>query len=138
MATPFLNLERRSVNPKRMSKAGKITLGILTFVPYLLMGIYLITMTFFLHDAPTVQYRAIPFPLMTDVVWMLFILLIAGILSFGLLVYYIVHAINNPELGTQEKISWVLFMVIISGVTCPLYWYSRIWKAHDTLYMAAS
>ena len=121
-----------------MSKAGKISLGILTFLPYLLMGVYFTTMTFFLHDTPSVQYGAIPFPLMTNVVWMLFILLVAGLISFGLLVFYIVHAVNNPELGTQEKVSWVLFMVIISGVTCPLYWYSRIWKAHDTLYMAAS
>ena len=121
-----------------MSKAGKITLGILTFLPYLLLGIYFITMTFVLKDSTPVQYGRIPFPLMTNVVWMLFILLLAGLLSFGLLMYYIVHAINNPELGSQEKISWVLFMVIISGVTCPLYWYSRIWKTHDTLYMAAS
>jgi len=121
-----------------MSKAGKITLGTLTFLPYLLLGIYFFSMTFILNDSVPVQYGRIPFPLMTNVVWMLFILLLAGLLSFGLLVYYFVHLYNNPELGKQEKLSWGIFMLLLSGIACPLYWYSRIWKTHDTLYMAAS
>jgi hypothetical protein len=121
-----------------MSKAGKITLGILTFLPYLLLGIYFVTMTFFIKDVQPVRYGQIAFPLMTNVIWLLFMVILAGILAFGLLVWYIVHAFHNSELNSQEKFTWMILMALASFVICPLYWYSRIWKTHDTLYMAAS
>jgi hypothetical protein len=121
-----------------MSKAGKISLGVFTFLPYLLLGIYFVTMPFFIKDIHPVQYGHIPFPLMTDVIWMLFILILAGVFAFGLLVWYIIHAFHNTELNTQERYTWISLMILVSFVICPLYWYSRIWKTHDTLYMAAS
>jgi hypothetical protein len=121
-----------------MSRNGKIMLGILTLMPYLLIGTYLFTMTFFIHDFTPVQYGKIPFPLMTNVVWLLFILIIAGLLCFGLLVYYIVHVHDNQELGQNEKTTWVVCMLLLSGIACPLYWYNRIWKTHDMLSMATS
>ena len=121
-----------------MSRAGKTTLGIMTSLPYVLLGIYLVTMTFFVRETSHVQYGSLTIPVMPDVLWMLFVLLLAGLLAFGLLVWYMVHAFQNPDLNRQERISWMVLMAIASFVICPLYFYSRIWKTHDTLYMAAS
>ena len=121
-----------------MSKAGKITLGIMTFLPYVLLGIYFVTMTFFVQETSHLQYGRLTIPVMTDVVWMLFILILAGLLAFGLLVWYIIHAFHNPDLGQQERATWIILMALVSFIICPLYFYSRIWKTHDTLYMAAS
>ena len=121
-----------------MSKASKNTLGILTFLPYALLAVYFFSMTFLLKDAVPQQFGKIPFPLMTDVVWMLFILLLAGLLGFGLLIYYIVHVVNNTHMDRNEKMIWVILMILLSGVFCPVYWYMKILKTHDTLTMSAT
>jgi asparagine N-glycosylation enzyme membrane subunit Stt3 len=106
-------------------------LGIFTFLPFVLLLTYLFSIAFLVKDAILHQDDSMPFPILADVFFMVIVALIMGLLSLGLLFYYIIHAINNTHLETNEKLIWVLVFVFASIAGFPLYWYMRIWKGPD-------
>jgi hypothetical protein len=114
-----------------MTRGNKITLGIFTFLPFVLLLVYLFSIAFLVKDAILHQDEGMPFPILADVFFMVIVALVLGLLSLGLLFYYILHAVNNTYIETNEKLLWVLVFVIASVVGFPLYWYMRIWKGPD-------
>lgn len=56
------------------------------------------------------------------------LLMIAGLSTLGLLIYYIIHVVNNIVIDSNEKIIWILIFIFISMVGFPVYWYLRIWN----------
>jgi hypothetical protein len=121
-----------------MSKASRIWLGIFTFLPVLLLFIYLFSFAFIIRDAIKYGDEDMPFPILPEVFWMIIIALTLGLLSFGLLVYYIIHVINNKKIDSNEKVLWVLIFLVGNVVSFPIYWYMRVWKEPESLTMSAT
>lgn len=121
-----------------MTKGHKIILGIFTFLPFVLLVLYFGTIVLLVRDALVFRDEDMPFPIVGDVLWLVIMALMAGLLSFGLMVYYIIHAINNPQMDNNEKIVWVLLFVLVNVVSFPIYWYMKIWKRHEIVTMSAT
>lgn len=116
-----------------MTKSRKLLLGLLTLLPIVLLVIYLasfISMFFSLfshgNDEEYVQHM-----MFTNFAWIMALALLMTLVALGLLVYYIVHAINNERLVGNERIVWILLFIFLGIVGMPVYWYMRIWKADD-------
>jgi len=121
-----------------MTKGHKNILGIFTFLPVVMMLVYFAAIVLLIRDALVFKDEDMPFPILGDVLWLVLLALLMGLLSFGLMVYYIIHAINNPQIDNNEKIIWVLLFVLASLVSFPIYWYMRIFKRHEIVTMSAT
>jgi hypothetical protein len=51
-----------------------------------------------------------------------------GILSIGLLIFFIMHLIRNKAMDSTERIIWILVFLFAGIVGYPIYWYMRVWK----------
>ena len=56
-------------------------------------------------------------------------IILLAMCSLGLLVYFIIHSINNKAIDSTERIIWVLIFIFAGMIGFPVYWYMRIWKA---------
>lgn len=119
-----------------MNKSKKIWLGILAFLPLLLSAIMLIYM--FTAFLPTVfeldhGHGEIP-PALFFSRFMPFMLLcvLLGILQVAVMIYFIIHALNNQRVKSEERIIWVLVFIFTSGIGFPVYWGLRIWPEEKT------
>jgi drug/metabolite transporter (DMT)-like permease len=121
-----------------MTKGHKNILGIFTFLPAVLTLVYFAAIILLIRDALVFKDEDMPFPILGDVLWLVILALLMGLLSFGLMFYYIIHAINNPQIDTNEKIIWVLLFILASVVSFPFYWYMRIYKRHEIVTMSAT
>jgi hypothetical protein len=121
-----------------MTRASRIWLGIFTFLPIVLLFVYLFLIVFLVRDAIRYGDEDMPFPILPEVLWMIILALSGGLLSFGLLVYYIIHAINNKKIDSNERILWILIFLVGNIIAFPIYWFMRIWKDPESLSMAAN
>ena len=80
-----------------MSTSSKIWLGILTFLPLLLFIVYLtLFFTLFLgiiHEIDQSHHDEFPIQFIRDIFIVFIPLIVAGIISLIITIYYIVHAI---------------------------------------------
>jgi len=53
-----------------------------------------------------------------------YILLILCALS--LLIFYIVHVVNNKSIESGERIMWILLFIFMGGIACPIYFFVRL------------
>jgi hypothetical protein len=111
-----------------MSRGSKLFIGILSFLPIILLAI-LFLMTIWMiptfmewdHD-PTPQEMIGAFgPLFIVGFGM-------GILSIGLLVFFIMHLVRHKGMDSTERIIWILVFLFAGIIGYPIYWYMRIWK----------
>ncbi len=110
-----------------MSRTQKILLGILTCLPFIFFAIYL---TLFLNlFFENIWYRHAQ---LEDFFFRMFPALIfialMAITKIGLMIYYIIHAVNNPKLDGTERVVWILIFLFVGLLGFPTYWYMRIWK----------
>jgi hypothetical protein len=110
-----------------MSKNTKILVGILTILPFIsfIFGIWLsISMiTQFDHSDSAPDTAAL-----RGLASFAIILGFAILLSIGLLIFYIVHAVNNKSLTSEERLMWILLFVFISTIAFMIYWVLKIWQ----------
>ena len=113
-----------------MSKNNKILLGILTFLPVL--GLFL-SIAFMISAFKTIANEGAPDAVMLSGSLQSAVMIIAffAILSLGLLIYYIIHAINNKALSSDERVVWILLFVFISQIAVIIYWIMKIWNVKE-------
>lgn len=117
-----------------MNRTSKVLLGILSILPLVLLVAYFISFFFFFTSMIAEAGQHAPgdnnFPLhMLGNFGMLFLIIgLMALLNLGLLVYYIIHAVNNKTIESAERIIWVLIFVFAGMIGFPIYWYMRIWK----------
>lgn len=114
-----------------MSQGTKITLGILSFLPFILLLILLSMVFGFVFgivgevsahgepDGAMIASNVFPIVLLASV---------SGILSFGLAIYYIVHVMSLKGLDSTVQIVWVLVLLFTSPIGSVIYWYMNIWN----------
>ena len=57
--------------------------------------------------------------------------ILTGVLSLGLLVFFIIHMINNKKLDSTERLVWILVFLFAGVIGYPVYWYMRIWTEKE-------
>ena len=113
-----------------MSRSSKLFIGILSFLPIVLLFVLLFMI---LRLLPTFiewdnNYEPAPqevFSLFGPI----FILGMGmGLLSIGLLVFFIMHLLRHKAMDSTERIIWILVFLFAGIVGYPIYWYMRVWK----------
>lgn len=52
------------------------------------------------------------------------------VLGFAAMIFFILHCLNNPKLVGNDRLLWMLFLVIGSGLTPIFYWWKHIRKTN--------
>ena len=111
-----------------MFKDNKTVSGILSFLPLAAFIVYMIVFFSFifnvmpeLHTSP--DDEEIIFPYLFNIILFAIIL---GIVSLGVLIYFIIHAVNNKTIDSTERLVWILIFIFTGMVGYPIYWYMRI------------
>lgn len=113
-----------------MSKQGKIFLGVLSFLPLVLITIYCLMFlnVFTTSFSQTTQKNGPPVFVLNGWNELLVTIALFIVLTLGLLIYYINHAISNAKIEGSDRILWVLAFLLTGIVAYPIYWYTKIWK----------
>lgn len=112
-----------------MSKSSKIFLGILSFLPLVLVCLIII---FFFNLFPQILEWERNEPDAFTVIATFSPIFITGIItalvSLALLVIFIIHMVNNKKMEPVEKLIWVLVFLFAGIIGYPIYWFMRIWN----------
>jgi len=119
-----------------LSKNQKILLLIGTFIPWVINGVnfyYMFNQMFTL-----VQEQAIlidpedgpPSPFYFFSMYKNFYIaaIASSILSLGILVVYILHLVKDKTIKSDNRIMWILLLVLVSAIAKPIYFFMRIWR----------
>lgn len=117
-----------------MSSGKKIFIGIFSILPMLIVTFYLVSfisaMVYLYKDSARgvdpEDFFVSNFGSMVGFVLSMGLL---GLLSLAVLIYFIIHAINNTQITSNERIIWILLFVFVGMICFPIYWYMRIWKS---------
>ncbi|NLP58192.1 PLDc N-terminal domain-containing protein [Lutibacter sp. B1] len=112
-----------------MRSSTKIWLGIFTFLPFILFIVFFIFFfIFFLENIIELENHQNEFPIefIQSLFGIITLIIIAGLTSLGIKIYYIVHTINNPENETNKKIMWTLILVFAGIIGSVVYYFIEI------------
>ena len=115
----------------KLSQGQKILVGILTllpflFIPYIIFQIFSFVMTAISSDSMGVDPQ--PEVIFAAVFSFIVPIILLALLSMGLFIFYVIHAVNNKNMETAERIIWVLFFFFVGFLVLPVYWFVRIWS----------
>jgi len=112
-----------------MTKTKKILLGIFTFLPVLFVMAYvLIFFKFFFSSMSSPQFD--PYfneeYFFGNLVLLILLIFAAIILGVGMMIYYIIHANKNPKFDSNQKLLWILILVLTSFIGNIIYYFVEI------------
>lgn len=112
-----------------MTKSQKIWLGILSFLPIVLIFLYIFVLFGTLifgftymehnHDEPEQLFLG-------GFALMFICIILAILLNLGLLVFYIIHAYKNKKFDSNLKLIWILVFLFGSGIGHIIYYFVEI------------
>jgi len=110
-----------------MSKNRKLWLGVLTFLPLLGIALYIIGFFVVFIGISEMQQTENPVDFLGTWVGgfgLLFTsLFVAIISSIGVMIYYIIHAVNNKSFSENERLIWILVLVLANGLGNFIYYF---------------
>jgi len=117
-----------------MKNSTKVLLGILTFLPMLLLLTYIVYI--FAAFIPTAiqlenSHQEFPVELFQSLSVMIFLIILALIIKLGIMIYYIVHASNNPKNENNTKIMWIVLLVLVGSISSIVYYFIEILPSKD-------
>ena len=117
-----------------MKKSTKIWLGILTFLPMFLIFAYIFYIfTAFIPTAMRLEdsHQEVPIELFQSISVMILFIVLAIIIKMGIMIYYIVHASNNPKNENNTKIMWIVLLVLVGTISSIVYYFLEILPSKD-------
>lgn len=111
-----------------LNKPAKIILGILTFLP-LIFGIGLFV--FAVSQVISVVFSeqpAMPLILLSYLSYVIPYLFLFFLIYLALGIFYLVHIIQNKNLDGEKQFLWIIVLIILHGLSMPIYWYLHVWK----------
>ena len=117
-----------------MKKSTKIWLGILTFLPMFLIFAYIFYIfTAFIPTAIRLEdsHQEVPVELFQSISVMILFIVLAVIIKMGIMIYYIVHASNNPKNENNTKIMWIVLLVLVGTISSIVYYFLEILPSKD-------
>lgn len=118
-----------------MTRTQKIWLGILTFLPIVLLIVYFILFfTFFVGRIAEMKHTGDEFPIeiFTNLFIVFIPLILSIIISLIVMIYFIVHANNNPKNDSGKKIMWTLILIFVSTIGSIVYYFVEILPLKDS------
>ena len=67
-----------------------------------------------------------PKEFMANFAIMFIFIIIASLMSLGLMIYYIIHANNNPKNDSNKKLMWTLVLIFASSIASIVYYFVEI------------
>ncbi len=112
-----------------MSRSSKSIIGLLSFFPLIIAAVSIILVInlipqFIEWDNHMPDHQTVLSTLCTLII----AALISCLISLGLLIYFLIHMLNNKKLDSGEKVVWILAFLFVGVVGYPVYWYMRIWN----------
>jgi len=116
-----------------MSRSSKLFIGILSFLPIILLFVMLFMIlrlfpTFIEWSNNGDNYEPATQEVFSTFGPIFFLGLGMGLLSIGLLIFFIMHLVRHKAMDSTERIIWVLVFLFAGIVGYPIYWYMRVWK----------
>lgn len=115
-----------------MSTSKKVFLGILTFIPLLLLLVYFIVFFKFFFvlmgntaDNPFHQDE-VPVMFFANFFWMFLLIGLSVVIGLGIMIYYLIHVNNNPKLDSNKKIMWMLILIFVNSIGSIVYYFMEI------------
>ena len=117
-----------------LTKTQKIVIGIFTLLPFVLVPYFLIQIFIFVMDMVAHEHQEPDVAVILAGVFSFLVpIIITGVISFGLLIFYIIHAVSNKTINSTEQLIWILVFIFVSTIGFPVYWVLRIWNEKETL-----
>lgn len=113
-----------------MSENTKIVVGILTLLPLISIFFYIGFIFSFITNVE--GSGASDITAMKGIFAIAILLIFSLLFSIGLLIYYIIHAVNNKKLDSNERIIWILLFFFFSNIAFMIYWVLKIWQDKDS------
>jgi H+/Cl- antiporter ClcA len=119
-----------------MSSPNKTLSAFLAFTPVALFVVYIVVFFLFffnmIRNAEVLENsQSMPFVFFRDMMWIVIVAIIMGLVSLAALIYFIIHAVNNKSVESNERIIWILVFIFAGMIGFPIYWYMRIYKAES-------
>ncbi|MDP3314184.1 hypothetical protein [Lutibacter sp.] len=112
-----------------MKSSTKFWLGIFTFLPLVIVivSLALFFIVFFDHIIELERNRGdFPLEFIPSIFGFIVLIIIAGVISFGIKIYYIVHTNNKSENDSNKKIMWTLILIFGGTVAAIVYYFIEI------------
>ena len=118
---------------KFMSRSSKLFIGILSFLPIILLFVMLFMIfrlfpTFIEWSNYGDKYEPATQEVFSAFGPIFVLGLIMGLLSIGLLIFFIMHLLRHKAMDSTERIIWILVFLFAGIIGYPIYWYMRVWK----------
>ena len=118
-----------------MTKNRKIFLGIVTVLPIAMIFLFIVFSFLFAFgmiywEESGGHHRGDPsLAVMFGSMGLFFLLMGVMMIAYiGTLIYYVIHASNNPKLVDNNKLMWILIIIFGGIISNCIYWYLHIWK----------
>ena len=107
-----------------------IIIGILSIIYYIYFVINLVTDI----EAAEATGNVSASMILGNIAWFMTFIAFVVVICLGSLIFYIVHAVQNPNLkGNNMLIVWILLFFFFSGIGQLTYWIVEIVGKQDTL-----
>lgn len=116
----------------KISKSGKIVIGILTLAQ-LFIGLFIaiLVVTMFLPLALNTDDPGIDEAILFSAGKFLIFAILLGLLSLGLLIFYIIHAGTNQHISTAMKVVWIVLLFFSGPLVEVVYYFMEIVPEHS-------
>jgi hypothetical protein len=112
-----------------MSRSSKLLIGILSFLPIILLVVFLIMFaSIFPRFFEWENYEPAPQEVFGVFGPIIILGILMAIVSLGLLIFFIMHLIRYKTMEPVERIIWILVFLFVGTIGYPIYWYMRVWK----------
>lgn len=118
-----------------LNKPAKIILGILTLIPLLFA---ISTFLFALHQVVSFLFFSepgMPTQFFSYLAYILPYTLLFFLLYLGLIIFYFIQIVQNKYFDTEKRFLWIVILLLLNGISMPVYWYVHIWKTKEPAYV---
>jgi len=116
-----------------LNKPTKIVLGVLTILPVVIIAGLLLLGFIQVISILSSEEPFMPLMYLSYLSYVIPFLFIYSVFYLGLGIFYLIHIINNPLLDTEKKGLWITVLIILNGISMPVYWYIHLWKSQSGL-----
>lgn len=115
-----------------MTRSKKIWIGILTILPGVLFagyGIFILLMMVGMMGVQATGNRNDPpdgFFIMMPVAMAIFFIGFA--LTTAITIYHVIHISKSETMSSNDKLMWILIVLLLNWIGDVVYWYLKIWK----------
>jgi len=114
----------------KLSQTQKIIVGVFTLLPFILFPYIIYEIIHFIFEAINMSEDGDPEPaaIFAAILSFLFPIILLSLLSFGLMIFYIIHAVSNKAIESTERVIWIIVFIFFSAIAFPVYWFVRLWN----------